>query len=225
MEYEKILEIADSGNVELALSFKEEINKKLALGMTRYVCRYGTLSDGHEKLTEAQKYFQAIKEMWSLGTSMSFQKVSAMKAQADLLDAEESLEKAEKKSDKLRAEAKILEAKNALTISLVNIQDLERQLDEFNKVRLELAPIVEAMYPEGIEQAEEDSWKAVFEYRAMKGDGTVQNIPLEPHTKAKLGVKYGNMQAIAPLAFADRFAFNRTIENFAEEQKKLLEKK
>ena len=225
MEYEKILEIADSGNVELALSFKEEINKKLALGMTRYVCRHGTLSDGHEKLTDAQKYFQAIKEMWSLGTSMSFQKVSAMKAQADLLDAEESLEKAEKKSDKLRAEAKILEAKNALTISLVNIQDLERQLDEFNKVRLELAPIVEAMYPEGIEQAEEDSWKAVFEYRAMKGDFKVQNIPLRADKKAELGMNMGNMEAIAPLYFSNKEKFNKSMEQLSKIHNAMLEQK
>lgn len=225
MEYEKILEIAESGNVELALSFKEEINKKLALGMTRYVCRYGTLSDGHEKLTDAQKYFQAIKEMWSLGTSMSFQKVSAMKAQADLLDAEDSLKESKKESDILRAKARILEAKNALTVSLVNIQDLERQLDEFNKVRLELAPVVEAMYPEGIEQAEEDSWKAVFEYRAMKGDHKVQNIPLRTEIKAELGLNTGNIEAIAPLAFSNKESFVTKMNQLSKIHNAMLEQK
>ena len=42
MLYDEILKLADDNTVQLALSFKEGLNKDLSLGMTRYVCRYGT---------------------------------------------------------------------------------------------------------------------------------------------------------------------------------------
>lgn len=219
MIYDKIVKLTDNKTVELALSFKEEINKTLALGMTRYVCRYGTLSDGHEKLTSAQIYFQAIKEMWGLGNSIEGYRIQSMELQADLMDAEEIL--VDSPSKQLRKDAAVLKAKTRLVSTLVSIEDLTRQLDEFNKVRLELKAEVEAKYPLGIEQAEEDNWKIVFEYRAMKGDYKVQNIPLSQEVKAQMGIAHNNLEAMAPLALMDKHKFNRLVEK----QKLQLENK
>ena len=191
MIYDEILKLTDDNNVQLAVSFKEEINRTMALGMTRYVVRNGSLSDGHEKITDAQRYYQSIKEMWTLGNSIESYKVQAMKAQADLYDTEEMQESTP--SQKLRKQATILEAKNRLTYLLVNTEDLTRQLDEFNKVRLELKAEVEAKYPLGIEQAEEDNWKAVAQYRIARANmgyqEMLQHVPLNPIEKAKMGIE------------------------------------
>lgn len=203
-EFTKILKLANDEKVELAESFKETLGKELVLGMTRYVCRYGTLSDGHEKITDAQRYYQAIKEMWSIQEGVNMAKANAMFAEADLRDAQVELKKAKKKSDKLRAEAKILISQQRLLSLLVSVEDSVRQLDEFNKVRLELMPIVRAQYPKGIEQAEPDNWKAVAEYRMLKqqvpgvAPERLDNIPMPPEEKSKLGLAYHRMDAIAP---------------------------
>ena len=193
-EFNKILALSNDETVELASSFKELLHKELTLGMTRYVCRYGTLSDSFDKLTDSQRYYQSIREMYNRANEISMQKVASMEAQADLIDAEELLEKAETKSQKLRAEAKVLKAKNALRSSLVMIEDIMRQLDEFNKVRLELQDKVRAQYPEGIEQAESDNWKAVAKYKIARqnvGHNEMLNhIPLPMEEKARLGVMY-----------------------------------
>lgn len=223
MNIDKILELDKDERFILAKSFREDINKKLARGMTRYVCRYGTLSDGHEKLTDAQKYFQAIKEIDAMSFSLEEQICMAMVSQADLYEAEEM--QAETKAQQLRKEAKIRLAKNKIANALIQKEDLVRQLDEFIKVYQELRPIVESKYPEGIEQAEEDNWKAVFEYRAMKGDRSVQNIPLSPQVKAELGMNTGNMEAIAPLYFADKEKFKKSMEQLAKVHNAMLEKK
>jgi len=168
VDYNKVLELLNDDKIELAKSFKDQINKKLALGMTKYVCKNGTLSDGHEKITDAQRYFQSIKEMYYYSIELENQRVLAMEAQADLMDAEELINVAKKPSQKLRAEAKLLKAKTALTNCLVNIEDKKRCLSAFNEVREELKEKVESQYPEGIEQAEEDNWKAVARYRMYK---------------------------------------------------------
>ena len=192
MIYDEIIKLAEDNKVQLGVSFKEGINKTLALGMTRYVCRYGALSDGHEKITAAQRYYQAIKEMWTIANSIESNKISAMESQADLIDAEVEFAHVESASNKLRAEAKVLRAKNKLTGHLVSIEDLTRQLDEFNKVRLELKNAVESKYPLGIEQAEEDNWKAVAQYRIARANMGYQemlnHVPLNPIEKAKMGI-------------------------------------
>lgn len=207
--YEKILKLSDEDAVKFSISLPKELHKSLCLGQTRYLCRYGTLSDGHEKITPAQRYYQAIKEMYYLGQNVQNTKALAMLAQADLLDAEEALSTCDTEAQKLRNKAKKLQAETSLVSSLVTIEEQLRQIDEYNKIRIELKEEVETKYPEGIEQAEADNWKAVFEYRMNKervpgmARELVSNIPLDPHTKAELGYKYGRMDAIAPLAIAN----------------------
>lgn len=202
--YSKLLELTSDNTVQLASSFKELLGKELVLGQTRHMCRYGTLSDGHEKITEAQRYYQALREMHNLAANMRSVRAQAMVAQADVLEWEQKLKDAYTAPDKLRFEGKLLLAKEQLLFLLTTVEDQTRMLDEYNKVRLELGPAVRAKYPEGIEQAEADNWKAVFEYRALKGDGHVQNIPLSPMDKAKLGVQYGNAEAMIPLVMTNR---------------------
>lgn len=206
-EFDKIIELTKDSRVELGASFKELLHKELALGMTRYVCRNGTLSDGHEKITDAQRYYQAIKEMYTRACEMANYKVLAMEAQADLIDANDELVVANnggKASNILRAEAKVLRASNRLRDSLVNAEDLMRQLDEFNAVRLELKEKVQSQYPQGIEQAEKDNWEAVAKYRmAKKGLGyqeQVTHIPLDKESKARLGLRHGSPEMALWLA-------------------------
>lgn len=206
VDFDKILKLSKDDRIELGTSFKELLHKKLVLGQTRYVCRYGTLSDGHEKVTPALRYFQAIREMYYLSNNMADYQARAMEHQADLIEAQQTLEaEVLHPANKLRAEARVLRAQVGLKTTLVTIEDQLRMVDEYNKVRLELEPLVEEQYPEGIEQAELDNWTAVFEYRMHRQQATgslehIANIPLPPERKAELGYKYHRMDAIAPLA-------------------------
>lgn len=196
-DFDKIVELVDNDTVKLADSFKDLLHTELMLGQSRHVCRYGTLSDGHERITDAQRYYAAIKEMWNRATSIEDCKVSAMRAQADLIDAQEALGQAKTTSSKLRAQADVLSAQSRLKHALIGAEDTLRQLDEFNRVRLELMPIVKAKYPEGIEQAEPDNWEAVARYRVGIEQIThtpqmLRHIPLEQIHKAKLAIELGN---------------------------------
>lgn len=228
-EYERVLALVDSEQVGLATSFKSLMHKELCLGQTRYVCRYGTLSDGHERITDAQRYYGAIKEMYSLSGNIRLCKASAMLAQADLLDAKEEEANAVKESDRLRALGKALQAQEKLLTALVTVEDQLRQLDEYDQVRKELMPTVTTQYPNGIEQAEPDNWRAVYEYRMLKEQTPgiarerTDNIPLNPVDKAMLGYKHGRLDSVAPLAIGDtkkqkliESAFNRSIEQKQE---------
>src|SRR5882672_8198100 len=98
--YSKILELSSDSKIELAQSFKDKLHTHLVLGQTRHVCRYGTLSDGHEKITPSQRYYQSIKEMYYLSSNMRNQKAMAMVAQADLMDAEAELSNSVSPSNK-----------------------------------------------------------------------------------------------------------------------------
>jgi hypothetical protein len=191
-EYEKILELTDDSRVELATPFRDMIGKQFCLGMTKYVAQNGTLSDGHEIITDADRYFQANKEIYVLRNSMLEYRVLAMRAQADLLDAKHRRELATKQSEELRADADILSAQNRLFTALVSVEDSKRVYDAFVEVRNELAPKVMAQYPDGIEQAQEDIYLARAKYRHLKRNmGYPENlthIPLEKETKAKLGL-------------------------------------
>lgn len=202
--YDKILEISEHELIKLSNTFRQKLHTHLVLGQTRYVCRYGTLSDGHEKLTDAQRYYQAIKEMWALSGSIQTHKIEAKFSEADLLEGKEELEKAKSPAEKLRAEAKIERATLRVANYLTQAEDLLRQLDEYNKVRLELAPRVEAQYPEGIEQAEADNWKAVAYYRYLKSEHErMDNVPMSPEDKARLGFQYHRRDMVAPLIVSD----------------------
>lgn len=218
-EFDKILELTGDERVELGASFKELLHKELCLGMTRYVCRYGTLSDGHEKITDAQRYYQAIKEMYGRAHEIRSQRANAMEAQADLLDANDLVERAKTKQEKLRAEASQMRAHDRLVSSLVQVEDSLRQLDEFNKVRLELKASVQAQYPNGIEQAEEDNWVAVAKYRGLKRKlgypEQLNHVPLEPTKKAQLSIDMHAPEMGAWLALQDSDKFEKVLEHKA----------
>lgn len=192
--FKQIEGLTSDSRVELGQSMKELLNKELCLGMTRYVCRNGTLSDGHEKITPAQRYFQSIKEIWSISGSIKSTYSDSLIAQADLLDAKNMHEKTE--SERLRKKAAELKANDKLLSCLVMIEDQMRQLDEFNKVRLELQEEVRAKYPLGIEQAEKDGWAAVAKYRHLKRSigypEQMTHVPLDMETKARLGIEIGS---------------------------------
>lgn len=229
-EYDQILELSDSDVVQLADAFKDELHTELVLGQTRWVCRYGTLSDGHECLTDAQRYYQAKKEMYYLSQSIIESKYAAMVAKADLMDAQDALttlqaDQNAKASDLLRAEAAVLKAQHTIVTQLVSIEDRSRCLDEYNKIRLELQTTVQTQYPDGIEQAEKDNWATVFEYRMLDGvtkgkAAQISNIPLPPEKKLQLGVKWGRLDAAAPKLAIENRNF-RTLSEIQQTAKNL----
>ena len=196
MELDKILEITQSDEVKLSHEFKDLLNKKMNLGMTDYMIEHGSLSDSFDKISKASRYYQCYREQYILANAISLQEEQAMEAQADLIDAETDLLSAKGIAEKLRAESKIKKYKRVLASALVQGQDLVRQLKAFNKVRLKLMPEIEAKYPEGINQADEDMWVAVAEYktmlRAMGIKQEVNNIPLSQSKKAEIGITTGN---------------------------------
>lgn len=218
--FEKISAITDSDLVNEGADLpKVYLHKWLVLGQTEHVCRYGTLSDGHEKITPSQRYAQAIKEMYHIALNMRDQRAVAMEAKADLMEAREALETAKTEAEKLRSQAKLQRAETRLMSALVTIEDQQRMLRTYDSVRKELGPEVEAMYPEGIEQAEPANWQAVAEYRSIKervpgvAKERLDNIPLDPVHKAKLGVHLGRLDAIAPLMVTHREALGQIEES------------
>lgn len=146
-KFEKICDLADSNLVELSADLKKELGKRLVLGHTRHMIRYGILSDGCEHITDAQRYYQCYREQYSRAQSIKLEKVQAMKAQADLLDSKQEKKDATTPQDNLRADANYLDAETKLLNCLVGIEDKMRELDELNKIRCELEPIVEKKYP------------------------------------------------------------------------------
>jgi len=212
-EFKKLVELADSPEIKLSQDFKNLLHTHLVLGQTRHVCRHGTLSEGHDKITPAQRYYQAMKEMYYLSGAIQDFKAAGMEAQADLLDAEGELkyllaDEENRTADILRAEAKLLRAQRAIVDNLVSVEDRMRMVDEYNKVRLELKDYVESKYPEGIEQAEMDNWTAVHKWKALrqKATGTIErvtNICLPPEVKALEGIKMGKLDSAAALLAAN----------------------
>lgn len=207
-----------SNLVEKSFNYKDLLNKKLVLGQTRWVCRYGTLGDGHEHLSDAQRYFQAIKEAYYIACSLKRLEATRLKIEADLLEAEILIECKESRVTQLRgASAKKL-AELAMIENQVTEQDLTRMLDEYNKIIEELGPAVDAKYPEGIEQAEKDHWENVFKYRMVKSldprnRETVSNVPLPPEDKARLGSKYHRIDALAHLSVTDEPKYLQILES------------
>lgn len=205
-DYGQVLELLEDERVQYGVELPTQLHKKLCLGQTRYVCRYGTLGDGHEHFTPARRYFQSIREIYYLANAIKDYRCVVMDARADQLEAEQLPEGTEVQH--LRKTAAVLRAKNKLTSALVTIQDSMRMLDEYDKVRQELEPEIEAKYPDGIEQAEPDNWRAIFDYRMIKGrtpglaPAELSSIPMPLEQKAALGYQYGRFDAIAPLAVA-----------------------
>lgn len=201
-KFQQILKLTQDETVELAEGFRELVNKELFLGQTRYVCRYGTLSPGHMHISDADRYYQAIREMYNIGLAVKAQEADAMDAEADLIDAKDGLHLAQTRPEKLRAEARFMKAQMRMTSCLVSVQDQLRQLDEYNKIRLELQDQVRAQYPEGKEQAEADSWKKKYKFQAalrQSGQNTIpmHHLPLPKEDHARLGVETGCFETTA----------------------------
>lgn len=196
MDFNKLFQITDDTKLTLSDEMKELLNKELCLGMTRWVCRHGTLGDGFEKLTDAQKYYQAVKEVWTRANELKRVRANAKKSYADFLEAKAKLEKAQTEIEILRATAEVeLSELSALEL-LAHAEDVLRQLDEFNNVRLELQERVRAQYPGGIEQAEPDSWRTVMKYRLLKtgvpgalNDTTSVPLPFEEKFRIATEIK------------------------------------
>jgi hypothetical protein len=196
-DIEQLNKLIEDDKVKYGINLPKDLGKKFVLGHTKYAVRYGILSDGHEKITDAQRYFQANKEMYVRACSIVQHRANAMQYQADYLDAIEMPENTE--SERLRKEAKLLVSKNAVTRSLVEVQGLMSELEELDSVRRELEPIVMTRYPEGIEQAELDNWVAIAKYRQIKGEKRRDNLILPPEVKAELGIYMNNPEMFAPL--------------------------
>lgn len=201
-DFDKILEIANENAVSLSHELRNQLHKEMALGMTRFVCRHGTLSDSFDKLTESQIYYQANKEAYIRANELRRLRANAKKANAELLEAKEDLRKAVTEIEKLKAQARLELAELNLFELLVTAEDTARQLDEFNKIRGELRESVRSAYPEGIEQAELDNWRAVAEYKAFLkqvgcASGPLNSLPLPSDEKAKIGVVSNNPEMAA----------------------------
>jgi len=193
-DYEKVLEITELDEAKLTDEFKALIHKELALGMTSFVCRHGTLSEAFDKITNSQRYYQAVKESYVRSNEIRRMKAQAKRSQADLLDAQEKLEGAKKESDLLRAKSDLELAELSMFELLVQAEDTKRQLDAFNKIRKELEIEVRAQYPLGIESAELDNWRVVAEYKALKqgATGKIEDltiVPLPESEKSRLGIE------------------------------------
>lgn len=201
-----INKLANDTRVQESVEFSKSLHKTLVLGQTRHVCRWGTLSDGHEKITDAQRFYQAVRELYYLAMNIQDTQAQALILEADLIDAELALDAVTRDggnySALMRTRGKALQTRTALTRARVTCEDQMRMLDEYYKVYSELKPVVEAQYPEGIEQAEPDNWKAVARYRAAIENSTGQNqvlkhIPLSPTMKAEMGVELDRPELVA----------------------------
>jgi hypothetical protein len=209
MGFDKIVEIANSKEVLEGVELpKVHLHKWLVLGQTDYLCENGTLSDGHEKLTDAQKYAQALRELYYISFGIQEAECTAMIAQADILEAEEEIADAAKyghKADEIRAQAKLKRAKSVMVRCAVEVEDRSRMAKFYYKKIHELKPTVEAKYPGGIEQAEQDNWETVAMYRLEKektpglAKERMDHIPLPAERKAILGYATGRFDLIAPL--------------------------
>lgn len=226
-QFNRLMTLANDEKVQFAADMPKELHKSLILGQSRWVCRYGTLSDGHERITDSQRYYGAIKEMYVRSITIAQFKIQAMEYQADIIDAEKALSYAKTESDKLRCEAAVLKARLNLSTTLTQVEDRMRELDEFNRIRLELKDKVEAQYPHGIEQAEEDNWKAVYLYRMQKektpglGRERTDNIPLDPVSKAALGLEFGRLDSTAPLQISDTQSMRELNRLFNESKQQI----
>ena len=205
--YDKLLELTASDTIQLAGEFRNSIGKELVLGQTRYMCRNGTLSAGHEIVSDSATYYQAIKEMHTLASNMRNMRAQAKINQAKIIRAQKKLDAAVELEDKLEAEGELAMAQEALFGNLSTCEDQTRMLDEYNKIRLELKPIIDAKYPEGIEQAEKDRWTAVLKHRIIQRQAGLQqhltHVPMDKETAARIGYETGNVDLISWLQVSD----------------------
>lgn len=194
--FEEITSYTQGPTARLNKDIEKLFDTELSLGMTRYECRYGTLSDGHDHVG-IDRYYQSLKEIWV--RTMEMDRVDALAKQH-----EASLEIAKiwlKIASFLRfrpfllwALAKVQMAENSLLECLVHSKTLHKNVSEFNKVRLELQDEARRRFPGGIEQAQPEIHRERAELRAKRKalgyNEHLHHVPLDPHAKAELGLKY-----------------------------------
>ena len=203
-DFDKILKRADDSSIELTAEIKELLGTELQFGMSDYVCKNGTLSDGFEKITPAQRYYQAVKECWTYGSALQQDKAMALQLQTKL-----------KISNILNAlfgwmpvigfyfRGKAMSAAQLMASTLMGIEDKTRILGAFNDSRKALLPVVRSKY-KSIEDAEPDNWAAVLKFRIMRQkigkQEFLNHVPGNMYEKAKMGLECGAPEAVLWLA-------------------------
>jgi len=216
-ELQKTKDLLSDTKIDESLNLRELLNKEFCLGMTRHVCRHGTLGEGHEKITDAQRYYQSIKEVYTRAVTLIQMRASLLELEAELLEVEEMPEG--KKSQVLRKEAARMKAELRLKTTKIEIEDTFRQLDEFDKVRRELGPRVKEKYPHGIEQAEVDNWKAVARFRQLKNpNNNLNNIPLSDQDKWDLADEIGRLDLKAVKLVREPESMKKLTEQLHEQK-------
>jgi len=225
-EFDKILEISSDKTLDLTDDIKKLLGTELHLGMSDYVCKNGTLSEGFEKITNAQRYIQAVKECWTYGCNIKDTKAISMEAQArfqywnllyklffwvPILG--------------LYLKAKQMMATYRISSLLVTIQDQMRIFKAFDEVRRELMPEFREKYG-SIEAAEKDNWEAVLKYRIARQkigkQEHINHVPVPMKDKARIGLSMGAPEAVMWLAVEkeeeinDKFSGN--IDKYLEVQ-------
>lgn len=212
-DYDRILELANDNTLKLSSEIKELLGTELYLGMSNYVCKNGTLSEGFEKITDAQRYYQAVKECYTYGDSISETKATAMKAQANV----QFYTLMNKLFGwlpivKLYTMSNLMTSTQRLKSLLVTIEDQLRIFKAFNEVREELLPSVRAKY-KTLEEAEPDNWEAVLKYRIVRQklgkQEFINHVPIEMNKKAELGIKYGCTEALLWLSIDKEEEINK----------------
>lgn len=203
-DFETILKKADDSSVELTDEIKKLLGTELQFGMSNYVCQNGTLSDGFEKITPAQRYYQAVKECWTYANSLQDEKARALQFQTRL--------KIDNILDKLFGWMPIfgfyfrgrkMYSTRAMACMLMEIEDKTRVLNAFNEARLKLMPEVRAKY-KSIEEAEPDNWEAVMKFRIARQklgkQEFLNHVPGTAEDKALMGLAYNAPEAALWLA-------------------------
>lgn len=221
--FESILKKADDSSVELTDEIKKLLGTELQFGMSNYVCQNGTLSDGFEKITPAQRYYQAVKECWTYGNSLQDTKATALQLQTKL--------KIDIILDKLFGwlpvfgfyfQGKKMQSTRSMAGLLMEIEDKTRVLNAFNEARLKLMPEVRSKY-KSIEEAEPDNWEAVLKFRISRQklgkQEFLNHVPGTAEEKALIGVAYNAPEAAMWLAIEKE----KEIDKFNGDMIKYLE--
>ncbi len=225
--YDKLLELTDSDTIQLAGEFRNSIGKELVLGQTDFMCRYGTLSAGHEKLTDSQRYYQAIKEMHTLASNMRNMRAQAMINQAKINSISSKIKIAKILkffgfgSMFLRLHGELAIAQENLFSNLVTVEDQTRMLNSYNNVRLELKESVEAQYPLGIEQAERDNWEAVMRHRIIQRKAgfpeRLTHVPMDKESAFKIGLETSSLDMMSWMMVSDQKKASELSEKHVKE--------
>ena len=212
-DFTTVKDISNSKEAVLSRGLEDLLNKELQFGMSSYVIKNGSLSDGFEFLDDPARFYQSMRMMYQIADSIEEQEIGAMEAEADLIDAKKLLSLSTCESETLRAEAKIKRARARLRNMRVQTIDLQRHLKAFCEVYEELAPIVRGKY-KNIEEYEPERWEKVLRFRIDKRNtGLYQenlcHVPLDPVTKAKIGIETGSKDATLYLKYKEQDALNQ----------------